>query len=98
MTHGLPNPLSRVPRELAERLISKWTVQAGYPLAGHMMWNALRDKVEAVIREAMQRAQPQWISVEDKLPKTHEAVIVYMPKYSHIDTDCVQVSSLCGHK
>jgi hypothetical protein len=37
-----------------------------------------------------------WILVEERLPEIHEQVLVYMPNYSHIAEDCVQVSSLAG--
>jgi hypothetical protein len=54
------NTLSQVPRELAERLLPTPVNSLNCPSV---------EQVEAVIREAMQKAQPQWISVEDKLPE-----------------------------
>jgi hypothetical protein len=53
--------LSQVLRELAERRVS----DIRYAPTLERATRAL----EAVIREAMQEAQPQWISVEDKLPE-----------------------------
>lgn len=61
--------LSQVPKELAERLVPhpQTCTEQYCTCTGWLIENRFR--VEAVIREAMQLAQPQWISVEDKLPE-----------------------------
>jgi hypothetical protein len=60
--------LSQVPRELAERLVPhpQTCTEQYCTCTGWLIENRFR--VEAVIREAMQKAQPQWISVEERLP------------------------------
>jgi hypothetical protein len=74
--------LSQVPRELAERLVPhpQTCTEQYCTCTGWLIENRFR--VEAVIREAMQKAQPQWISVEEKLPKVDEKVLAYAPKYA----------------
>jgi hypothetical protein len=59
------NSLSQVPRELASNWVYK--VHAWRGKSPEFM-QAQVSRLEAVIREAMQLAQPQWISVKDKLP------------------------------
>jgi hypothetical protein len=88
------NPLSQVPRELAERLCEEGWLNTGGDSACDDIElaageKAATDKVEAVIREAMQKAQPQWISVEVKLPKVDEKVLAYAPKYAETPEESV---------
>jgi hypothetical protein len=68
--------LSQVPRELAERLVPhpQTCTEQYCTCTGWLIENRFR--VEAVIREAMQKAQPQWISVEEKLPEEWRYVLI----------------------
>jgi hypothetical protein len=69
--------LSQRARELAERLIAEFEIDCGRECE-HSEYETPR-KAEAVIREAMQLAQPQWISVEERKPQTsHEVIICYL--------------------
>jgi hypothetical protein len=84
------NPLSRVPRELASNWVYK--VHAWRGKSPEFM-QAQVSRLEAVIREAMQRAQPQWISVEEKLPEEDASVLAAIPFYGR-DKKLVEIEVL----
>jgi hypothetical protein len=73
--------LSQIPRELAERRVSDMRYAPTLERATRAL--------EAVIRKAMQKAQPQWISVEARLPKVDEKVLAYAPKYAETPEESV---------
>jgi hypothetical protein len=79
--------LSQVPRELAERLVPhpQTCTEQYCTCTGWLIENRFR--VEAVIREAMQLAQPQWISVEVRLPEEGKHVLVYNARIQTMHED-----------